>query len=605
MKAVIIGIQQGEEELMKIKTDFPDYNILSSGLAKIIDKDVEKLPPLGENIKATISKDVMEYILDFGDKFIKGKRIHDILKIKGISFWYYHKFRIYFELRNFLYELEVLKQASDLYEELIYFTSNNKFEIFQSELPNVEFRIVKQKAKINWNSVFNYTLFFGLRSIIGLLQLPMCRRQSLCVLDRSKKQFCLNRESLVPERENYSLVYLFDRLDDNAVRIYEEEPPKFNTDSSYKFSWKSFDFRKTKYKKLYGEVLLLKQLISSFRSNDKHEFQKTYNDAFETIWKGLTDPQDLLTASYLKDFSKVSFFYLQKNNAYHSFFKNSSIKSVATIDENSPSVKAIEDAAKKLGKKVVGIQHGAIHILHPAYRYTKNDPFDNVLPDITLTWGQYWTDFLIKHGNYPQNKVVTVGQIRTDIIPRLLDSEVVSQSKMSEKFRVMFASQPQRDPLLRYQAAFDVFKAASQLNDVSLELKLHPSEMNDVDYYKQIARDAGCENYEIVYDRDLYQMIAQSSLVITCFSTVGTEVVYFKKPLVVLDPLNLDIQGYIKNKVAFKATNADELKSLISKIQIRELSPDEKAQDDFIHLYAHEIDGNTGARVLDHINVHS
>ena len=52
---------------------------------------------------------------------------------------------------------------------------------------------------------------------------------------------------------------------------------------------------------------------------------------------------------------------------------------------------------------------------------------------------------------------------------------------------ILFASQPQRDAQLRYASAFDVFTAVKDNADVTLIIKLHPAELNDIKYYESIA----------------------------------------------------------------------------------------------------------------------
>jgi CDP-glycerol glycerophosphotransferase (TagB/SpsB family) len=213
-----------------------------------------------------------------------------------------------------------------------------------------------------------------------------------------------------------------------------------------------------------------------------------------------------------------------------------------------------------------------------------------------LTWGEYWKQFLIEKGNYPKESVVSVGQIRTDVIPQLLKAEKQKKAKPVEI--IVFASQPQRDPELRYQAAFDVFKAVKRLQKSKLVVKLHPRETDDEEYYDSVAKDAGCTNYVIDRTSDLYKLIASCDTLITCFSTVGTETVYFYKPLVILDHLNQDIQGYVAEGVAFHATNSFTLESILTGIFRGNLKIDREKYDAFIQKYAYRIDGKVAERCI-------
>jgi chromosome condensin MukBEF complex kleisin-like MukF subunit len=89
--------------------------------------------------------------------------------------------------------------------------------------------------------------------------------------------------------------------------------------------------------------------------------------------------------------------------------------------------------------------------------------------------------------------------------------------------------------------------------------------------------------------------------VITCFSTVGSEAVYFHKPLVILDHLRQDIQNYHRNGVALQALNAEELKDLIDEILKGKININQNAYEEFINNYAYKIDGNVGRRCVEFI----
>jgi CDP-glycerol glycerophosphotransferase (TagB/SpsB family) len=306
-----------------------------------------------------------------------------------------------------------------------------------------------------------------------------------------------------------------------------------------------------------------------------------------------------LTLEVFESLDKSSGFFLYRYFAARNFFDHSEIKAVIAADENSPLTKSILDAAKFCGIKVIGLQHGTMHDLHPAYLYTENDRKNRVMPDLTLTWGRYWEEFLVEKGNYPKGSVASVGQIRTDIIPVLLSVE--NQKQVGPTGKVVFASQPQRDPELRYQAAFDVFKAASKLPESRLIVKLHPREFADSGYYSSIAKDAGCTNYVLDTTSDLYQLIAKCDVLITCFSTVGTETVYFHKPLIILDHLKQDIMGYAAEGVAFHATDSLSLTNILSGIFRGTLKIDRAKYDSFIQKYAYRIDGKVAERCIEAI----
>jgi hypothetical protein len=90
-------------------------------------------------------------------------------------------------------------------------------------------------------------------------------------------------------------------------------------------------------------------------------------------------------------------------------------------------------------------------------------------------------------------------------------------------------------------------------------------------------------------------------VLITCFSTVGTETIYFYKPLIILDHLKQDILGYIAEGVAFQATDSDSLAAILSGIFRGALRVDRVKYDSFIQKYAYRIDGKVAQRCIDAI----
>ncbi|HBY54955.1 MAG TPA: hypothetical protein DEH15_21325 [Marinilabiliales bacterium] len=122
-----------------------------------------------------------------------------------------------------------------------------------------------------------------------------------------------------------------------------------------------------------------------------------------------------------------------------------------------------------------------------------------------------------------------------------------------------------------------------------------------MEYYHEIAKKAGCTNYILDATSDLYQLIANCDVLITCFSTVGTETVYFHKPLIILDHLNQDIMGYAAEGVAFQATDGNSLSRILAGILNGSLEIDRTKYDDFIQKYAYRIDGKVVERCIEAI----
>ncbi|MCK5078526.1 MAG: CDP-glycerol glycerophosphotransferase family protein, partial [Bacteroidales bacterium] len=108
----------------------------------------------------------------------------------------------------------------------------------------------------------------------------------------------------------------------------------------------------------------------------------------------------------------------------------------------------------------------------------------------------------------------------------------------------------------------------------------------------------GLERIMITLSVDLYLLISVCDILITCFSTVGTETIYFGKPLIILDHLKQDIQNYHKEGVALQASNEKELENHIANILSGKTSIDKEAYERFISKYAFAIDGKASERAI-------
>lgn len=557
---------------------------------------------LTEDMKASINRDIMNKITQYGDKKIKNKSVKELLMTGQASVWHYQKFRVYFLLRNFHYELKEVELLSEKYDRIIFYTSQAVFgfsEIKKYLPQNVELNYYSQKKKINITPLFYYFVFILLRIVTSLSFRG--KKNKHIVLDTSPATKIINYHNLSTTKGNYILEYLFEKLTKNFLVIRERAWPDFTTKN---FEINRYDFKKFKNVRIcFGETIWFWNLLFPSFRNKLKKLDKEYQKNYRLLLENAASLNDLAIPLLLKSMHASAKIFFLKYFSYLKFFKKQTPRSVSAADENSPFIKCILDAAKALHIPTIGIQHGAIHDLHPAYMFTSSDAEDQIMPSFTLIWGQETFDILVKKGKYKPESLKITGQPRTDIIPKLLQAnlQTVSQQylKTNQKI-VLFASQPQRDEKLRYQAAYDLFRALKDM-DCLILLKPHPGEMHDENYYHEIARQAYCKNYIIDSNTDLYLLLANSDIVVTCFSTVGAEAIYFQKPLVIIDPLKQDIQKYHEKGVAFQTTGKDSIQKTITKILTGKVKINNKAYSDFIKKYVSQIDGKVNDRIIEFI----
>ncbi|MEP1032781.1 CDP-glycerol glycerophosphotransferase family protein [Ekhidna sp.] len=265
------------------------------------------------------------------------------------------------------------------------------------------------------------------------------------------------------------------------------------------------------------------------------------------------------------------------------------MKRILILDEYSPNQKCILNGASRSGVECLALQHGGMHDLHPGYVYGVEDKELNIFPDHFLTWGSGFTDFLLK-SNWPKD-VSEVGHLRTDIIPQLTRK---SGSKMK---KIMFASQPHKDENYTENTAKLVFRAFATFDKkVQVYMRPHPLE-RDIGKYRKWAEEVGYTNLDMDTDSDLYVALCDTDIVITAFSTVGQEAIYFNIPLITVDYLNRDIAHYVQEGVAQNAATTEEL-LMILKNKLEASNIETKSNEEYIKKHAHKIDGRVSERIL-------
>ena len=229
------------------------------------------------------------------------------------------------------------------------------------------------------------------------------------------------------------------------------------------------------------------------------------------------------------------------------------------------------------------------------------------MPDITLHWSKQLHEFLTSVSYYPESATKISGHIRTDIIPvlkNLTRNEVVSELDNSKPL-ILYISQSsqQGQEVARKQITTDFFKLTKKYKDYQFIIKPHPREL-DFGYFYRIASEIETNNYRIV-TQDLYKLLTISDLVIIFTSTVGAEAVYFEKDLIVMDYYDNDLSGYVKDKIAFKASNYEELELLVGEIIKGNKKIKSEFQKKFIANRTYKIDGKVTQRYVDFIKANT
>ena len=88
---------------------------------------------------------------------------------------------------------------------------------------------------------------------------------------------------------------------------------------------------------------------------------------------------------------------------------------------------------------------------------------------------------------------------------------------------------------------------------------------------------------------------------ITYYSTVGLEAIYFNKELITLDYQERDFQGYSKAAIAHNVLDGKQLIATAINILKGDLTSNQELKRKFVEERAYKIDGKVTERVLENI----
>ncbi len=295
----------------------------------------------------------------------------------------------------------------------------------------------------------------------------------------------------------------------------------------------------------------------------------------------------------VKQLNKILFLAIWREKAASMLFKNYSFQKTICIDEYSLQNRSINASARQNKIATYAIQHGAISNSNIAYRFCQEDAYYRPYVDFSFIRGKYTHDMLI-NSNFPESSLCIVGHMRTDAIARIKDL----YNRTNAKKTIVYATQPLpfNDKALQERQLYDFVFLCKSFPEVDFIIKPHPNE-NTEEYYT-LKKKESLINLEIITDQ-LYPLIAKSDAVITYYSTVGIEALYFAKPLITNDYLELDYQGYLKEEVSKNARNREELKSIIEKLTQEEDFENQERINTFITKRVYKIDGEVTNRIIE------
>lgn len=357
--------------------------------------------------------------------------------------------------------------------------------------------------------------------------------------------------------------------------------------------------------------------IEYFLKNDKNkiienQIKKLENIKDKLIKKGLAELfvfQNVSMWNYVKSIFDEIFFepylplYLRLIHSFEELLKQVNPKGVIQVYEAGPYAKSMEIASQRLGIKTIALQHAQILFHYPDYIFkeVKNEKLSlgNPIADFTFVFGEYHKKLLSKHGNYPENKLIVVGNTNLTNIDKIkhnLDkNKILAKYGIKDKKIILV---PLSFRYVTYKTSEDkfildiLFKNLKNDSSVIIMVRPHPGDSLN---QKILLSDYPSKNFVCSTNSLFEDFISSDIIVVLPLSTIAAEAAIFDKPVILVNTVDDDdskfdpnFQYLLKNNLA-ESTSIKNLSSTLDqmmnkKIDTKSPSMRENFLNDFFNL---------------------
>ncbi len=581
MKTVVLTFCEINDELLDLANGASDTQFISFAkqVKSALNWEVREFP---SNIMQEATQLVHQHLGTFPNtKTTKGK-IYDLTTIDGTPLWYYHRVRVFFNVRQALAESILIDQYAEECSVHVYSNSNltkSKYEHRGNVRVHLVGSMTSKGSKIERYKFIWKSFRYGgkqkkrLQQFLEKKHLVVVNNNHLSQWTKQKgKQNPMYGKILADgDSSQFGIVHM--RPAPKAGDVVSFDKPDFGSD----------------YLDMSSDYIVTRRYALKIGT------RKSMKAEVESMTKSLSDVKSELEPIHqaiLDEFNGLRFsssVYLLQRTAYKTFFERSKAKTITSIAEQATGERMILDAAVENGIKSVGIQHGSIGAGSYAYLFNKDERELHPFPSLTLLWGTQDADYLIDNSCYRDEDIQVIGQLRTDYLASLMKDH----NSKNEVFRLVFATQPIPDERWIHRAFESVLELAKALPTIEVEIRLHPAETET--YYRSLTESLPDNVFFSDSSIDLYETILNANAVLTSYSTVGKEAVFIGKPLITFDPDSLDLSNYTTSGISLVTKNGQELITAVQDIMNDNFSP-RANYDRYIRENAHQIDGRVAER---------
>jgi hypothetical protein len=558
---------------------------------KIISK--EKIEIDSEDLESFSFTHVKEY-LEIPSKMINGKSVLDWFSLKNISYWWFVSPIIHPKYKEAVIFIEKFFSIIDYHKpEMIYIRGcYNKLDLIKQicKIKNIEFEIdssyLTYKIKNKTKNIIKKSRYKKITQKKKELRSKCFKGK---IFEKPPKDYVLitspgiyRRKATTTNGEIKNIEFFIEPF----LKLFNDKKiPHLCVDLDYTFkgSIDSLQERLVLEEKWIPIEIILEQSISKHTHNLIKNLEISIREFLEYDLKEIFSYQNVSLSSYLKPTIESIFlyphipyyFYIMEN--FRKFLKETRPSAIIQVYEAGPYAKSIEIVAKELGIKTIGVQHGLIPSDYPDYMVpeikTDEFPLGNPIPDLTFVFGDFYKKLLTEKGNYPKNKVVSIGHPSYYNFNEIKNS--ISKNKILQKYKLekkeiilvplsfrFFKKSPDKIIL---DKLFDLFKNDS--NKIVL-IRPHPGDKLD----QKIISQMYPSNNFICSTHSLFEDMYICNIVISLpASTVSTESILFEKPVILVNTfekikINEVYEQMIKHDVAILSL-IDQLPEKINDIK--------------------------------------
>lgn len=281
--------------------------------------------------------------------------------------------------------------------------------------------------------------------------------------------------------------------------------------------------------------------------------------------------------------------------AVRDWLKHQKPKWVIGTSENNSIGRTVIEAAKSLQIPTAGLQHGAIEAHNADYRFHPSE-MPHAAPDVFFAWGEETRAYLLRQSHYTPKNTYAVGRLQADLLGMPSpDPHLTAFKNRTKRPLLLFASHA--------QGLFDEYRLMvapllaqfCKENGLACVVKPHPRETDD-GIYRKAFEAAGLSAALLEATGDLYAMIAASDFGAACYSTVAWEMLWKGLPLIIFDPLHLNLLNLRKETAVFFADETRSFQDWQASL------PQHQAAGQALAIARlGPADGQTAARIIAHL----